>query len=355
MTRFTCKEALRCLDDLHGGVITVADQEALKVHLAVCDHCRARSAQWDWLGDLGRNAELRPLPDVLERRLLTGKGLRVAPPPRARGRRWLVAAAGAAALLILAPVAALSLSHWRARERPPTEDPVVEPVAPLPVEFPPDVVVPDEEPAADLPIEQPPTPAPIRPDDVPPAIEKELDSALAYVAESSPPTIDELSRSAREHRRAREFTLACDDYQQLRDRYPDSPEAAAGPIALGQMKLSAMGQPDEAVDHFREYLAASPDGDLAEDARVGEIRALAALGRHQEADEACVLYLRWHPHGSASAEVMHYRADALLALGRDELALDVYRELLDGWPDTSHGAWARARIQELETHAPAVE
>ncbi len=355
MTRFTCKEALRCLDDLHGGVIAVADKEALRVHLAVCDECRARSEQWDWLGDLGRNTELRPLDDVLERRLLSGKGLRVGASPRPRSRRWLVAAAAVAALFILAPVAALSLSHWRAREKPPAEDPVVTPVVAPPVESAPEVVTPAEEPAAEVPIERPARPAPVRPADVTPAAEEDLDTALAFVTEPSPPSIDELSRSAREHRRAREFALACDDYQQLRDLYPDTPEAVASPIVLGQMKLSAMGRPEQAVDHFREYLASSPDGDLAEDARVGEIRALAALSRHGEVDDACVQYLRWHPRGSASAEVMHYRADALLALGRGELALDVYRELEVGWPDTRHGAWARARIDELATDQPPAE
>ncbi len=358
MTRFTCSKALRCLDDLHGGVISAADREALDVHLAVCDACRGRAELWGWIGELGRTTELRRLPEVQERRLLSGKGLKpsVRSVSRGVGRRGLVAAAALVAVAVLVPVAAVSLSWWR-----PFESRATDPAAPLAdteaeveagtadVSDPPDPA--DEsappEPGAELeiPLESVPASGDAIAEMAPCP---DLESTRAGTPQAALPTIEELSRSAREHRRAREFALACDDYQRLRDLYPDSPEAAASQLALGQMKLSAMGQPDGAVDHFRAYLAEAPEGDLAEDARVGEIRALAALGRHSEVNEACVQYQRWHPRGSATAEALHYRADALLALGRDPLALEVYLELQSGWPDTSHGAWARVRIEGLE-------
>lgn len=372
MNSFSCKRALRCLDDLHGGIIEAADREALNVHLAVCDGCRARAEMWQKLEGVMRDTELRPLGATAHQRLLSGR----LPPldaaagssrsPRSR-RGWILGAAAAVVILSI-PLAAVSLARLRAYQQTRTDAPDVSGSGLVPLE-----VIESPDPPRNETLDAVPSELPSQPDlsttepvaaVAVPAVQEpagytgvlpleavvppDPETPLALAAGPDIPSIDELSRSAREHRRAWRFAFACRDYRLLSEHYPDSAEATASHVALGQMKLGAMERPDEAVEHFRRYLVHAPDGDLAEDARVGEIRASSALGYTEETATACERYLSLHPDGGARAEVLHYRGDALMELGREFQALEVYGDLLEGWPETTHGAWARARLAEIE-------
>jgi len=99
------------------------------------------------------------------------------------------------------------------------------------------------------------------------------------------PTIDALVKLAQAYRRARMNSAAAEAYARLQQLYPSSRTATNALIGMGQLKLTSMGRPAEALMHFDRYLARAPGGALAKEASVGRVRALARLGRCAEARE----------------------------------------------------------------------
>jgi TolA-binding protein len=98
-----------------------------------------------------------------------------------------------------------------------------------------------------------------------------------------------LLSGANEARRARHADEAIRDYRALQARFPTSREAVLSHLSLGNLYL-AQGAFADAVAQFQAYIhgreaaqssaAARGDGTaLAEEALLGEARALAALGR----------------------------------------------------------------------------
>lgn len=123
---------------------------------------------------------------------------------------------------------------------------------------------------------------------------------------ATPSRLFERANRAR-HRGASE---AADElYDELRERYPDSPEARLSVAVSARMHLD-QGELRAALSGFDRYLA-GPDCALHEEAMVGRVRALDCLGRERDARAAAEALLRAHP-GTA------FRPDAEALIARSE-------------------------------------
>ena len=88
-------------------------------------------------------------------------------------------------------------------------------------------------------------------------------------------------------------------YRRLLAEHPTSAEAHTARVALGQLELSSLAEPAAALGHFTEYLRRG--GPLEQEARYGQVRALAALGRAAEEKQAIVTFLAKYPKALQSA------------------------------------------------------
>jgi len=383
VTRFDCDQARRCLDELLDGTLTGDDREALQVHLDVCPACRDLHEGWSVIGSVMKDTALPPLDAEVEARILAG-GAAAATATRAMRRDWRPlgwAMAIAAAILatawlvprLLVPPEIPVSDAGPAQATPPRIEPIqAQPTIQGPV------LAPVVEPVAEVLTD----PDPADPIDVASAVRadaleadgaaedalddealqavtpviaaldagrldeaRELALVVAVEQPDSPRTIDVFARLAQEHRRARRYADACEIYGQLIDTWPHSAAATNSLVALGQVRQGAMGQPAESLVHFDDYLAASPSGVLAEEARVGRVRALAELDRHDELLASATEYLALHPRGTAAPEVYALRGDALRRAGMLGVAAEDYRAVLDRWPESPFAAQARTGLE----------
>jgi outer membrane protein assembly factor BamD (BamD/ComL family) len=155
----------------------------------------------------------------------------------------------------------------------------------------------------------------------------------------------ELVARAQAERTSGDYRAAAATYEQVIARFPASQAASNSRVALGQMKLSAMARPQEAIRHFEAYLEVAPGGALAAEARVGVVRALARLGQSQRVIEAASQYLSNHPTGRAAAEVTRTRADAKRKTGDCKGALADYAAVLKTWPGSAEASRARSGME----------
>ncbi len=88
-------------------------------------------------------------------------------------------------------------------------------------------------------------------------------------------------------------------FDSLQERFPGSREARLSDMTLGTLHLRR-GAASAALEHFRRYLRASPQGELASEALWGESQALSALGKQREAERRLQLLVERFP-GSAYA------------------------------------------------------
>ncbi|MBI5486528.1 MAG: FecR domain-containing protein [Deltaproteobacteria bacterium] len=109
------------------------------------------------------------------------------------------------------------------------------------------------------------------------------------------PTAPELLAEARRRREAGDWAGAAAAYEDLATRFPDSGEARATLVPLGQLRLERLDDATGALRAFDEYLAKSPAGALGEEALWGRIQALRRLAR--PVDEATALreFAAGHP------------------------------------------------------------
>ena len=109
------------------------------------------------------------------------------------------------------------------------------------------------------------------------------------------PTASGLLVEARRRRAAGDWAGAAAAYEELAERFPDSGEARATLVPLGQLRLERLGDPVGALRAFDAYLARTPSGPLSEEASWGRTQALRLLGR--SADEAAALreFVAGHP------------------------------------------------------------
>ncbi len=202
----------------------------------------------------------------------------------------------------------------------------------------------DEPPSSrEEPSHQPPLPAPeLRDTGQEPPVVQETDQRVEARQ------IEILTRRAEAEQMSRRFPAACDSYLEIIRSFPDNPAAGYSLVAIGQMKLDSMAQPGESLTYFQAYLDRSPSGMLAEEARLGSVRALAQQERWSEVPQSADAFLEQHPDSRACAEVLRLRADARRKTGQCHLAVQDYRELMARWPDSPHAAMGQAGLADCQ-------
>ena len=277
--------ARACPDDTlvraRRGELLPEEAGTLEAHLALCASCRMSAA-------LGRAVGPLPPPDdedeALARRLIEhqlGAGAPsatvpvVAFPPRRRrspGRSWALAAS----LLLMASAA--SAAYWTVRVKTARRAAAARaawtpPARPSRTATPPAGATTGPPP---LPLAPPTVPARPGPSQSRPV---HAPAGATQTAAIDPET---LLRNANEARQARRADEAARGYRALQARFPSSREAVLSHLSLGNLQLSQAAFSD-ALAQFQAYLRLRGDGaELAEEALLGEARALAALGRPAE-------------------------------------------------------------------------
>jgi hypothetical protein len=117
-----------------------------------------------------------------------------------------------------------------------------------------------------------------------------------------------LLAEARTLRASGEFREAAEAYRRLESAYPESAEAHASLVSLGDLLVAQLADPAGGLKAFDAYLASG--GVLAEEAAFGRIGALRALGREGEEREAVVSFLARYP-GTLHDDALRARLRAL--------------------------------------------
>jgi hypothetical protein len=137
------------------------------------------------------------------------------------------------------------------------------------------------------------------------------DADLAPVVLEPPvnagPSPADLLRSARRLVRDGQLRAAVDTYHSLRRVYPDSQEAHTVLVSLGQLQLSALHDPAEALRLLDLYLQRG--GTLSEEARLTRIHALRALRRTKDEAKAIAEFLVRHPRSFEDSTLRARLAD----------------------------------------------
>ncbi len=356
MTRFDCRSAQRCLERQLTGELSAADRRALEAHLAFCGACARDRALWDRAAALARDGALDAAVEDPASIPRIGPARRA---PRGGWRRGVPWVAAAALLLGIAGALALPALRHAGREggavvseeieRHPGShvvagEAVAPPSPPAPAAA--TAARDDRVRAAEAAAGSEPIHAGIG---VGPAGEDGLATASpspdAPLDLETAPSLEELLRLAEAQRAARQYGPACDTYAELVERYPGNEAAGTARVAIGQIELGALRQPGRALDQFQTYLEQEPLGVLAEEARVGRVRALAALGDDEQLLLATEDYLAFHPDGGATPEVLRTRGDTFRQRGDCERAVVSYRAVVERWGDSPHAAWAEEGLE----------
>jgi hypothetical protein len=107
--------------------------------------------------------------------------------------------------------------------------------------------------------------------------------------------VDRLFAAANEARRGGDTAAASKLYQQLQQQYPGTREETTSRVLLGRLLLDRGEDTPTALSLFTRYLASSPNGTLAEEARLGKALSLMRLGRRTEERQAWQDLLAVHP------------------------------------------------------------
>lgn len=172
--------------------------------------------------------------------------------------------------------------------------------------------------------------------------------AESPVPSKASPHAKQLVEEALSQRRSGDYDAAAVTYRRLISSHPSSTEASNALVSLGQLELVNLADPSAAAIHFGSYLARSPSGILAQEARLGKVRAYDRMGDDYQVIQASGEYLRAHPGGYAGAEVTLRRADARRKSGDCEGALRDYRQLKKWWPASPQVSSAEDGIRACE-------
>jgi hypothetical protein len=130
-------------------------------------------------------------------------------------------------------------------------------------------------------------------------------------AEEPTLSAEQMLTAANEARRRGDAVQATKAYRQLmQPPYSGTREAALARFNLAKMLQERGEDPAQALSLFTSFLAESPNGTLAEEARLGRAVALQRLGRPQEERQAWQDLLSSHPK-SIHAERARKRLDEL--------------------------------------------
>jgi hypothetical protein len=133
-----------------------------------------------------------------------------------------------------------------------------------------------------------------------PAVELAPSDPSPAVAKSSGPPAQMLA-AARKLMANGQWGLAAKAYKQLRKAHPESPEAHAALVTLGDLQLDHLGKPRAALRAYDAYLGKG--GPMAQEVRSGRIRALRALGQTEKERTAIEDFLRRHPSSFEAADL----------------------------------------------------
>jgi hypothetical protein len=86
-------------------------------------------------------------------------------------------------------------------------------------------------------------------------------------------------------------------------RLPRSAAAHNARLALGDLYLGPLAQPQAALRAYDDALAAQPPDAVREEALAGRARALRALGRRDDARTAAAAYVQGYPEGVHAPEM----------------------------------------------------
>jgi TolA-binding protein len=302
------------LDREHWGVLTFHERQRLEAHAARCAACAlVRRAALDFAVE--RSAW--PADDALIEAMTSGAF--GAPPasgrfenlprrasPRRRRRSWAMAA------IVMFAATGAAASLWSVR-RVLLPHAVVN-VAPMTHQEGGDVR--GSPPASKVDLLAVPTQVPAAPTDpsrlAPP---RELGAAGAPAArprpsEESPLSAEQVFASANEARRRGDSSQAVKLYRQLQQQFPGTREETTSRVLLGRLLLDRGDDASQALALFTRYLEQSPNGTLAEEARLGRALALMRLGRPLEERQAWQQLLSAHPN-TIHAERARKRLDEL--------------------------------------------
>jgi TolA-binding protein len=274
------------LDAARRGTLGAAATEDLRAHLARCVACRMSLTLAD---DLRAEASARDADEVLLARMVRGAladeprvAYEARPHRRAGAGRHvavaiallLVGGSGGAAVWSMGGVGFVRRFVPEIFQLPRRE------AAPAPV--------------AARAIAPAPVVVPSPPAEAPALVTPPVRVVRARV--EAPPTLtaDALFADANRARRAGDYPRALRRYAELRRAYPGSRQEMTARVVVGDLQLEE-GPAREALASFDSYLAANPQGTLAEEARVGRAVSLMRLGRRDEEREAWSQLLREHP------------------------------------------------------------
>ncbi|MCK9460275.1 MAG: zf-HC2 domain-containing protein [Proteobacteria bacterium] len=138
-------------------------------------------------------------------------------------------------------------------------------------------------------------------------------------------------------RQAGDYGTAASTYRQIVYEYEGTMESLASLVSLGQLELYNLGRATTASTRFEAYVERAPNGTLAEEARLGLVRAYDRSNRVSDIERAATDYLAHHRNGFAAPEVVRTRADARRLTGNCEGAREDYMWIRTEWP-SSHEA-----------------
>jgi ferric-dicitrate binding protein FerR (iron transport regulator) len=147
-----------------------------------------------------------------------------------------------------------------------------------------------------------------------------------------------LVEQALAQRQAGNFTAAAATYRQLILEHDGTLESLTALVSLGQLELYNHGRATAASAHFESYVGRAPNGALAEEARLGLVRAYDRSNRVSDVERAATEYLALHPTGYAAAEVCRARAEARRLTGNCEGARADYVRIQTEWPSSREAA-----------------
>ncbi len=158
--------------------------------------------------------------------------------------------------------------------------------------------------------------------------------------------LDTLVSLALTQRKAGTYPMAADTYRELIREFPTSAAARNALVSLGQLELVELGRPERALKYFEDYLSRAPSGFLAEEARLGQVRAFDRLRRLNDVIRAASYYLDTHPGGYAGAEVLRRRGDAKRKQGNCLGAVEDYHRIKTWWPGSRQNKHAAKGLVE---------
>ena len=152
------------------------------------------------------------------------------------------------------------------------------------------------------------------------------------------------ARLARAYRQQKNYAAARGTYEQLIREYSNSNAARNARVALAQLELNALGNPQAALRYFNDYLETVPGGYLAEAAWIGKARSQLRLGNNRELLQTSNSYLSNYANGSFAAEMLLYRGNVRAQNGNCALAQKDYRAIMAQWPNSKKAKEAQQRL-----------